>query len=281
MKKFVLIFFFINLISITSTNNCNSEESQVRYLGSITMKIGIIDKITPIIKQKNNITIIADASGSTNFGVDEIIKGNSDIVGSGGAFSEDMLSKGITPTLIGSDILSVIVNKDNPVKELTREQLKDIFSGNITNWSQVGGANVPIIVFTMDKISAGYDLFKDIILEKGRYTEKALAMRIPMQVAQNVGRVQEGIGFCSLCFIQREPNTKTVAIDGHIPSSDSTQYPLTRALYWGTRGAPTGNVKTLVDFVLSEEGQAIVKQSFVGVLDTRETVGAIRTSQVK
>jgi phosphate transport system substrate-binding protein len=281
MKKVILLFFLITLIGILSIRISNCEESQARYLGSITMKIGIIDKITPIIKQKTNIHIIADASGSTNTGVDEVIKGNADIVGSGGAFSEDIISKGITPILIGSDILAVVVNKDNPVKELSREQLKDIFSGNITNWSQVGGANVPIIVFTMDKISAGYELFKDIILEKGRYSEKAVAMRIPMQVAQNVGRVQEGIGFCSLCFIQREPNAKTVAIDGHVPSSDSTHYPLTRALYWGTRGAPTGNAKTLVDFVLSEEGQAIVKQSFVGAQDTKETVEAIKTSQVK
>lgn len=270
MKSIILSVLVGIFLLGGSVPDCHSEERLVRYLGSVTMKIGIIDKIAPILKQKMNINIEADASGSTSVGVNEVIQGQADIVGSGGTFSKDMIAKGITPTLIGSDILAVTVNKDNPIKELTREQLKKIFAGDITNWSQVGGMDVPIVVFTMDKISAGYEIFKDVILEKGNFTEKGVAMRIPLQVAQNVGRVPEAIGFCSLCFIQRDPNLKTLAIDGLTPSSDNPQYPLIRALYWGTKGAPTGNAKAVIDFVLSEEGQTIVKQSFVGAQDTKK-----------
>ncbi|MHC1744369.1 MAG: substrate-binding domain-containing protein [Syntrophobacteraceae bacterium] len=269
MRARVLAVLIVAFILGGSVGDGYSEEGQVRYLGSVTMKIGLIDKVAPIMKQKQNLNINADASGATSEGVRAVIDGNADIVGSGGSFSKDAISRGITPTLIGSDILGVAVHKDNPVKGLTREQLKNIFNGSITNWSQVGGADAPIIVFTMDKISAGYEIFKDVILEKGNFSEKAAVMRVPMYVAQNVAKVPEGIGFCSLCFMQREPSLKVLAIDGQEASSDNPQYPLTRALYWGTRGAPTGNAKVLVDFVLSEEGQAIVKQSFVGAQDTK------------
>lgn len=269
MKKLVLAGLTAVFIFSGSIGVGYSEEGQVRYLGSVTMKIGLIDKVAPAAKQKLNIDINADASGATSEGVRAVIEGNADIVGSGGNFSKDAIAKGITPTLIGSDILAVAVHKDNPIQGLTKEQLKGIFSGTITNWSQVGGTDARIIVFTMDKISAGYDIFKEVILDKGNFTDKAAVMRVPITVAQNVAKVPEAIGFCSLCFIQREQNLKTLTIDGQEPTSDNPQYPLVRALYWGTKGAPTGKAKELIDYVLSDEGQKIVRQSFVGMPESK------------
>lgn len=249
-----------------------SQENRVRYLGSVTMKVGFMDKIAPLVKQKYNLAIDADASGSTNVGIQQVLDGNADIVGSGGSLSKDALAKGITPTLVGSDILAVAIHADNPVKELSRKQLKGIFSGKIVNWSEVGGRDARIIVLTMDTISAGYEIFKEVVLQNESFGEKAVTMRIPLQVAQNINKLPDSIGFCSLCFIQRESNLKTLAVHEQEPSPANPHYPLTRPLYWGTKGAPTGMAKTLIDFVLSEEGQAVVKQSFVGIRDTQKAV---------
>jgi len=271
MRKLILVAVALTLALSISTRWAHSQESRLRYLGSVTMKVGLVDKMAPIMKEKYNIIIDADASGSTGVGIQEVINGKADVVGSGGNISKDAIAKGIVATLIGSDILAVAINTGNPVKGLTKEQLKGIFAGKITNWSEVGGKDARIVVFTMDTISAGYEIFKEVVLEKGSFGEKVVPMRIPLQVAQNINKVPDAIGFCPLAFIQREPNARILAVDGQEPSPTNPRYPLTRPLYWGTRGAPTGNVKVLIDFLLSEEGQAIVKQSFVGVRDTQKT----------
>lgn len=269
MKKLTVITFVLALVLGLAIRQSQAEPDHIRYLGSVTLKIGLIDKIAQVVREKYNIAIDADASGATSVGIEDILEGKADVVGSGGSLPTQAIARGIVSTLIGSDIVAVTINAANPVTSLTREQLKAIFTGKIKNWSEVGGKNARIIVITMDTISAGYSIFKEVILDNQNFDQKAAPMQVPSLVARNVSKVPDAIGFCSLCFIQREANLKTLAVGSQEPSPANQNYPLARPLYWGTKGSPTGATKTLVDFVLSDEGQAILKQSFVGVADTR------------
>jgi phosphate transport system substrate-binding protein len=169
--------------------------------------------------------------------------------------------------VIGYDVMGVFVHAANPVKGLTRAQLKEIFTGRIPDWSQVGGPNRGINVYS-EKLAGGratVKAFRDMVLggePYGALKEREDATDCVQDVAADAG----GITASSMAFAI--PGVSALAVDGAAPTRAAVQsgaYPLKRPLILVTRDAPAGDVKAFLDFMLTPEAQAIVGRKFVPV----------------
>jgi len=165
--------------------------------------------------------------------------------------------------LIGRDAIAVIVNKRNPISSLTKQQIKDIFTGKVNNWSQVGGEDVPVKVFTVQDSSATRHVFKQHIMGTDDYhgTEVVAPDR---KIISKVTHAWGGIGQVSFAFLNKKTRIKTLDIDGKKGSVKNPDYPITRPLYLLTHGKPSNKVQKFIDWSLSDEGQEVIKKRFVG-----------------
>lgn len=171
---------------------------------------------------------------------------------------------GINAYLIGYDAIAVIVHQRNPLNHLTRQQIQDIFSGRIKNWSQLGGDNLPVKVYTVQDASATRHVFKRKILGSREYAGTEIISpdrRIISKVTHDWG----GIGQISFAFLENQKGVKPVNIDRQSASVNNPNYQITRPLYLLTHGEPKAKVKQFLDWTLSEQGQKVVRKKFVGV----------------
>ncbi len=173
-------------------------------------------------------------------------------------------AKGVTlkPTVVAYDGIAILVNANNPVKELSKRQVERIFTGDITDWSAVGGNPGPISIYTRNTASGTYSDFKDLAMKRRDYAPSSQKMAGNEQIASEVAGNPNGIGYVGLAYADT-PGTAVVAIDGSSPSKaavQSKEYPYARPTFYYTNGEPEGLAADFVDFTLSAEGQAIVGQ---------------------
>ena len=167
--------------------------------------------------------------------------------------------------IIGYDVLGIFVHPSNPVNSLTMAQLKEIFTGRITNWKAVGGNDAPIVVFT-EKLTGGratVRAFRDMVLGKDAYG-KTVELDDATDCLKELTHEKNGITVSSMSFAI--PGVKVAAVNGVLPVKEKVQsgeYALKRPLVLVTRGVPEGAVKDFIDFLLSREGQAVVGKKFV------------------
>ena len=197
-------------------------------------------------------------------GEESISKGASDIGGVANELKPSLQEQGITGTLIGKDEVAVIVNENNPVTELSLAQLKDIFSGKITTWKEVGGPDLAIEVLITSPISATHDLFKRVVMNGDEY--KARVMEPEPTILLTASRNKGAIGFVSQFVLNGKPQgVQLVKPNGEQPSIANPNYPLSRPLYLLTKNHPPDEVKAFIDWTLSNEGQNLLKTVFHGV----------------
>src|SRR5213596_609039 len=164
------------------------------------------------------------------------------------------------PTIVAFDGIAVIVNSANPIKGLTKKQVEQIFTGDVTDWSAVGGSGGKISVYTRNTSSGTYSEFKELAMKKRDYAPDSQKMAGNEQIAAEVGKNPNGVGYVGLAYTKAN-GVKVLSIDGALPSVESVQkkqYPYSRATFYYTNGDPTGLVKDFVDFTLSDAGQKIV-----------------------
>ena len=171
-------------------------------------------------------------------------------------------AKGVTlkETIVAYDGVAVIVNAANPIKGLTKKQVEQIFTGEVSDWSAVGGAGGPISIYTRNTSSGTYSEFKELAMKKRDYAPSAQKMAGNEQIAAEVGKNANGIGYVGLAYI-KAAGIKVVPIDGEMPSVESVQkktYPYARPTFFYTNGEPAGLAKAFVEFTLSAAGQKIV-----------------------
>ena len=174
------------------------------------------------------------------------------------------LDKGVHATLIGKDAIAVIVHESNPVSGLSAAQLRDIFTGKITNWSAVGGPDLAINPYIVKKGSATRKVFRKVIMQGDEY--KGTKVITPdAKIVTTVSRDPGAIGQISFAFLKDVEGVKSLDVDGQKASVDNAKYPITRPLHLTTKGAPSGEAAEFIGWALSAEGQTVVKQRFVGV----------------
>jgi len=173
------------------------------------------------------------------------------------------------PTIVAYDGIGVIINGGNALTTLTKRQVEQIFAGDITDWSQVGGAAGKISIYTRNTASGTYSDFKDLAMKKRDYASSSQKMAGNEQIAAEVAKNPNGIGYVGLAYLT-DPGIKTVSIEGTMPTEATvlaSKYPYSRPTFYYTNGEPVGEAAKFVEFTLSDEGQKIVRK--VGFVPVR------------
>ncbi len=217
-----------------------------------------------------NITVRGGGSG---VGIASIIDGTCDIGDASRPIKDKeikkAIDKGVNPkaNVVAMDGIAVIVHPSNKVDKLTMEQIREIYTGKISNWSQTGGTNTKIVIISRDSSSGTFETFNNLALKKARVRPDALMQASNQAVATTIAQTPGGIGYVGLGYLSS--SVKAVAVDGVMPSKKtvlSQDYKLARPLFMYTNGEPKGVVKQYMDFVTGKEGQKIAEEvGFVGL----------------
>jgi phosphate transport system substrate-binding protein len=154
-----------------------------------------------------------------------------------------------------------VVNPANPVKDLSMAQLKDIYAGRIKKWKEVGGEDKPIVVVSRDSSSGTFEVWEEKVMHKERVRPDAQLQASNGAVAQAVSGNKYALGYVGIGYLNK--NLKALTVGGITASPETAKnktYPIARGLYMFTCGEPQGQTKAFLDFVLSAEGQKIVKE---------------------
>ena len=165
-------------------------------------------------------------------------------------------------TIVAYDGIAVIVNNANSIKGLTKKQVEQIFTGEVTDWSAFGGSGGKISVYTRNTSSGTYAEFKELAMKKRDYAPDSQKLAGNEQIAQEVGKNANGVGYVGLAYT-KAGGIKVVPIDGPSPSKESVlakSYPYARPTFFYTNGEPAGVVKEFIDFTVGPDGQKIVEQ---------------------
>jgi phosphate transport system substrate-binding protein len=205
--------------------------------------------------------------GGSGTGIAALIDGATDIANSSRPMKTKEMKqareKGVNPvgTVIALDGIAVIVHKSNPINDITIDDLKKIYTGKMTNWSSLG-AKGKIVVVSRDAASGTFEVFNEKVLTGAKLTESALMQASNLEIARTVEQTPGGIGYVGLGYISDK--VKVLKVNGVTPSEQTVRngsYPLARPLYMYTNGAPKGLAKSFIDFILSNEGQKIVRDN--------------------
>jgi len=222
-----------------------------------------------------NVDVIVTGTGSGD-GIAALINGTTEIAMASREMKDQERNQiNGTPKelIVGRDGLAVIVHPDNPVNSLSMAQIKDIFTGKVTNWKDVGGQDAPIIVYTRDTSSGTYGFFKEFVLEKEDYIKSARATASNAAMVKSVAGEETAIGYSGLAFLNEGIKGLAVSQEGAEPVAPSMEtvkageYPIVGDLIMYTIGEPEGLAKEYLDFGFSSEGQAIVED--VGYLPVK------------
>src|SRR5437660_2209504 len=236
--------------------------------GSDTLGAKLVPQLAEQFKaQTPGTTIDIAAEGSTT-GIAAIIDGTAQIgMSSRRAKPAEMSAasaKGVNmkPTIVAYDGIAVIVNSANSVKGLTKKQVEQIFTGEVSDWSAVGGSGGKISIYTRNTSSGTYSDFKELAMKKRDYAGGSQKMAGNEQIAAEVGKNPSGVGYVGMAYT-KAGGVKALPIDGVTPSIKTVQahsYAYWRPTFYYTNGEPSGLAKEFVDFTVGPGGQKIVAQ---------------------
>ncbi len=273
MKRIIAMVVILSATSLLAFQWPWLKKKQQLTLQGSTTVLPIAQKAAEVFAGKNPKTKITVRGGGSGVGIAALIDGTTDIANASRAIKTKELGtargRGINPypTVIAKDAIAVIVHPSNSVSEMSLDQIRAIFSGDVSRWSDVGGKNEPIVIISRDVASGTFEVFKKLVLTGGKVRKDALMLASNKAVATTVEKTPGAIGYVGLGYLSE--GVKAVSIDGVMPTKEtaaSGEYPLARPLYMYTNGVPSGMAKTFIDFVLSPDGQRIVdEQGFVPI----------------
>jgi len=253
---------------------CYAEKIVVE--GSTTV-LPIAQKAAEVYMDRNPQANISVRGGGSGVGISSLLDKNCDIANSSRPIKDTELDKAVTNgvdatvNIVAMDGLAVIVNPANSISKLSKKQVRDIFMGSISNWSQLGGSDEKIVVVSRDTSSGTFEAFLTLVLNGNKTRSDALMQASNQAVATTISGTPGAIGYVGLGFISS--SVKAIEIDGVMPSKEtvvSGKYPITRPLFMYTDGKPKGMVKEYIDFILSDEGQKLVEdEGFVGLKEKK------------
>jgi phosphate transport system substrate-binding protein len=221
-----------------------------------------------------DITVRGGGSGT---GIAALIDGATDIADA----SRPMKAKeikiarenGINPVehIVARDGIAVIVHPDNLLAEISTEDIKKIYTGEISRWDKVCSGSGMIVVISRDAASGTFETFNNLALNDAKLTDGALMLASNLEVARTVAQTPGAIGYVGLGYLS--DNVKAVKINGVVCSEETVRnetYPLGRPLFMYTNGSPKGMTKDFIDFIMSEQGQTIVREAGFVPVETVE-----------
>jgi len=222
-------------------------------------------------KQNPGITIQV-AGGGSGVGIAALINGTTDIAEASRPIKDSEKNqlrqrRGVETIEfpVALDGLAVYVHERNPVSELSLAQLKKIYTGAVKNWKEVGGLDERIILYGRENSSGTYAYFKEHVLEDADYYPTTQTLPGTAAVINAVSRDVRGIGYGGIAYLKGvkavrvKKNEGSPAVEPKLENVQKNIYPISRFLYWYVAGQPRDDIKKLIDWVLSPEGQAVVK----------------------
>ena len=222
--------------------------------------------------EKNNDVKIEVQQVGSSAGIKNTIEGTSDL-GMSSRDLKDEEAQSVDGTQIAIDGIAVVTHKDNKVTDLTIDQVKDIFTGKITNWKEVGGDDAKIVALSRDSSSGTHEFFKEHIIREGNskgtqeYGAKTLYMPSNEAIKQEIKANKYAIGYIGMGYM--DSSVEAITVDGAAATPENVlnkTYPIAREVFWYADAAREGEVKGIVDYAVSSEGQEIMKnEGFVPV----------------
>jgi phosphate transport system substrate-binding protein len=279
MRKHVRQFILVVLCLLAGAGAALAENNIV-VKGSTTV-LPIAQATLEAYMKANPGTKISLSGGGSGEGIKALIDRSTDIATSSreikGSEIELAKSKGVNPTatIVAIDAIVPIVNPKNRVKDLSIDQLSLIYQGKITNWKEVGGEDLQIVVISRDSSSGTFESWAELVLNKAKVTPRAQMQASNGAIVQAVSKNRYTLGYIGLGYLDKTAKALTV---GGVPASAKTaiskEYPIARPLYLYTNGEPKGETAKFIHFVLSPDGQKIVaKEGFVPLTDSMKTPG--------
>lgn len=266
MKK--IAWFTVFLLSIVLSFGIGN----VAFAGSIVIKgsttvLPIAQKAAEeFMKMTSGVNISVSGGGSGN-GIKAIIDGTTDIADSSRFIKDKEIELAMQKTVlpvphrVAMDCVVPVVHPSNPLVNIEIGRLKDIYTGRITRWKELGGQDKPIVVISRDTSSGTYEVWHEEVLKKEKVTPKALLQASNGAVAQAVAKNKYAIGYVGIGYLNKD--VKALKVD-HVDASATTAlngtYPVSRALFMFTNGWPKGDVMSFINFVVSPAGQRIVQE---------------------
>jgi phosphate transport system substrate-binding protein len=228
------------------------------------------DKWAELFMEKRPGKVVNVQGGGSSAGIQAVRTAAADIGMSSRELNED--EKDLFKIEVARDGLAIIVHPVNPVDNLTIEQVRSIFAGEITTWGTLNGGEEDITVVVREEGSGTRGAFQELVMGKTRISKKAIVQDSNGTVREIVSRDPNAIGFISLGLVNE--SVKALALEGVYPAEESIQkrqYRLVRPFLFLTREAPSGLAREFIDFVLSEEIQQLVKKE--GLIPVRKRSG--------
>ncbi|MEG6503780.1 MULTISPECIES: PstS family phosphate ABC transporter substrate-binding protein [unclassified Desulfovibrio] len=239
-----------------------SAAQQVIINGSTTV-LPVVQKAGEAFMASHPGTELSISGGGSGNGIKALIEKQCDVAMSSRDIKDkekDAAAKnGITPlrTAIAIDAIVPVVNPANKVGALTLAQLRDIYTGKITNWKDLGGEDAQIVAISRDTSSGTFESWEELVMNKERVSPRALMQASNGAVVQTVSKNKNAIGYVGLGYVDK--STRAVTVEGVSPSAEtalSKQWPIARELYIFTSGAPEGAVKEFVEYLVApDKGQ--------------------------
>jgi phosphate transport system substrate-binding protein len=265
MKKLILIA----LIAMVAPY-LQAQKVGFKIKGSDTV-LPLTQKEAEVYMKKNANTSITVTGGGSGVGISALQSGTTDIAQSSRNLKLDEkmklndAGKAFKETIIAYDAISIVVNPANKVSKLTREQLEGIFTGKITNWKEVGGDDMKMVVYSRETSSGTYEFVKEHVMAKKNYASSALLMPATGAIIQSVSQTKGAIGYVGLAYVEKSVKALEVSYDKgktyvapSIENAKSKKYPITRPLYYYYLTSSEKTIGPYIKFILSAEGQKIV-----------------------
>ena len=290
IKSKLSIIVSIIVLGVVLITGCKKKEqvekTVISVKGSDTM-VNLSQKWAETYMKNNPNVSIQVTGGGSGTGIAALINKTVDLANASREFKdkeyEDAKSKGITPKEIkvALDGIAVIVNPENKLDEFTIEQLRNIFTGTLTNWKQLGGEDLPIVLYGRENSSGTYEFFKDHVLGKDEhgnvrdYANSTQVLQGTAALGEAVARDHKGVGYGGVGYFAERKDVKILKIKSDLdspaiaPAQDGKvnysviwdgSYSISRYLYCYTDGTPEKKVQDFLDFILSKDGQDLVKQ---------------------
>jgi len=251
-------------LALTLAGAARAEE--LTYDGATTIGSRIVKEAAPGFQAKTGVKFASIQLNGAGKGLKAVLAGQVAVAGVSRSLTSEELKQRPYFQVVGYDALGVFVNQKNPVKALSKAQLKAIYAGKARNWKEVGGPDLPIVACSegLQSGRATVETFKTTVLDGGAYgpvKELDDAVDCVKLVASTPGAIAPAT------MAYAAPGVRALPLDGVNPTPDEVRagsYLLSRPLLLVAKARPTGGLKQFFDYVMSADGQQVVKKSFVG-----------------
>ena len=261
-------------------NSGTSSEGEYEGDSELSITIKGSDTVLPLAEEhgKNFMSLFPEASvkvvgGGSGVGIAALINNTTDIamVSRNLNYQEKnslaLLGKTTERVVVAYDALAVVLHPKNPVKDLTLKDIERIYTGKITNWQELGGPDLQIVACSRELSSGTYEYFKEIALHNRAYADHVLKMPATSAIVETVASTPGGIGYVGVGYLTDAVVPARIwnrnieeYVEPTLQHAQNNMYPIVRPLYLFFLQEDTGRLKAYIDFVLSEDGQALVTQ---------------------